>query len=164
VGNLPLFVLLSFATWYGISRMLVGWYNVFHIEQPPARLPAPHRSLAIVTTASPGEPLAIFERTLAAARDVRYPHTTYLLDNTRDPGFGELAREMGAVHLELLDIPGAKAGKINAALKRTSEEIVLVLDPDHIPFPEILDRVLGYFDDERVGFVQVAQTYYNARR
>src|SRR6476620_9383811 len=34
VGNLPLFVLLSFGTWYGISRMLVGWYNVFHIEQP----------------------------------------------------------------------------------------------------------------------------------
>src|SRR5947209_4049049 len=193
VGNLPLFVLLSFATWYGISRMLVGWYNVFHIEQPGA-LPDPEGrtpssagprvnaavaapadegvrhsiedgpSVAIFTTSSPGEPLAMFERTLAAARDVRYPHTTYLLDDTRDPRFAELAREMGAVHLELTGIPGAKAGKINAALKQTSEEIILVLDPDHIPFPEILDRVLGHFDDERVGFVQVAQTYYNAPR
>jgi len=192
VGNLPLFVLLSFATWYGISRMLVGWYNVFHIEQPAlpdpegrtpssagprvnAAVAAPadegvrHSiedgpSVAIFTTSSPGEPLAMFERTLAAARDVRYPHTTYLLDDTRDPRFAELAREMGAVHLELTGIPGAKAGKINAALKQTSEEIILVLDPDHIPFPEILDRVLGHFDDERVGFVQVAQTYYNAPR
>jgi len=170
VGNLPLFVLLSFATWYGISRMLVGWYNVFHIEQPPApperglESPRHTRGVAIFTTSSPGEPLAMFERTLAAARDVRYPHTTYLLDDTRDPRFAEVAKETGAVHLELVGIPGAKAGKINAALRQTSEEIILVLDPDHIPFPEFLDRVLGYFDDEHVGFVQVAQTYYNPAR
>src|ERR1043166_9363064 len=174
IGNLPLFVLLSFATWYGISRMLVGWYNVFHIEQPPgpreppAGLPAPHRSsgrsVAIFITSAPGEPLAMFERTLAAAREVAYPHTTYLFDDTRDPRFAALARDMGAVHLELVGIPGAKAGKINAALQQTTEEIILVLDPDHIPFPEFLDRVLGYFDDDGVGFVQVAQTYYNAPR
>ena len=58
VGNLPLFVLLSFATWYGISRMLVGWYNVFHIEQPgvsPPRSAAPHRTVAIFTTSAPGD-------------------------------------------------------------------------------------------------------------
>src|SRR5436305_14959293 len=59
VGNLPLFVLLSFATWYGISRMLVGWYNVFHIEQPPLperglESPRHTRSVAIFTTSSPG--------------------------------------------------------------------------------------------------------------
>src|SRR5688572_32565284 len=34
VNNIFLFVLLSFATWYGVFRILVGWYNVFHIEQP----------------------------------------------------------------------------------------------------------------------------------
>jgi len=38
-----------------------------------------------------------------------------------------------------------------------------VLDPDHVPFPQFLDRVLGYFDDEEVGFVQVAQAYGNTR-
>jgi cellulose synthase (UDP-forming) len=164
VGNVFLFVLLSVATWYGISRIVIGWYNVFHLEQPPLRDAPPGLSVAIFTTSSPGEPYAMFERTLAAIREVRYPHTTYLLDDTRDPRFAALAREMGAVHLELVGIPGAKAGKINAALARTSEEIILVLDPDHVPFPEFLDRVLGYFDDPRVGFVQVAQTYYNAPR
>jgi cellulose synthase (UDP-forming) len=163
-GNWILFTLLSFATWYGISRIVVGWYNIFHIEQPPVRGASPGRSAAIFITSSPGEPLAMFERTLAAARDVRYPHTTYLLDDTRDPRFGALAAAMGAVHLELVGLPGAKAGKINAALQRTNEELILVLDPDHIPFPEFLDRVIGYFDDPAVGFVQVAQTYYNAPR
>ena len=66
--------------------------------------------------------------------------------------------------LELLDVPGAKAGKINRALAATTEEFVLVLDPDHMPFPEFLDRVMGHFDDDRVGFVQVSQAYYNQRR
>lgn len=162
VNNLALFVLLSFATWYGVFRILVGWYNVFHLDQPePVAAPDGLR-VAIFTTSAPGEPFEMFVRTLAAVREIRYPHTTYLLDDTRDPRFAALAREMGAVHLELLDVPGAKAGKINAALERTSEDLILVLDPDHVPFPGFLDRVLGYFEDDEVGFVQVAQAYGNA--
>ncbi|MFI5180828.1 MAG: glycosyltransferase family 2 protein [Thermoanaerobaculia bacterium] len=162
VQDLVLFALLSLATWYGIFRMMVGWYNAFHIEQPAPR-PAPEGlSVAIFTTSSPGEPYEMFVRTLAAAREIRYPHTTYLLDDTRDPRFAELAAEMGAVHLELVGLPGAKAGKINAALGATKEDFVLVLDPDHVPLPELLDRVLGHFDDPRIGFVQVSQAYYNA--
>jgi cellulose synthase (UDP-forming) len=163
VNNLFLFILLSFATWYGVFRMMVGWYNVFHIEQPEI-VPAPEGlSVAVFTTSAPGEPYEMFVRTLAALRDVRYPHTTYLLDDTRDPRMKTLAEEMGAVHMELLDVPGAKAGKINKALGLTTEEFILVLDPDHEPFPELLDRVLGAFNDEHVGFVQVSQAYGNAR-
>jgi cellulose synthase (UDP-forming) len=157
-----LFVLLSLATWYGVFRVMVGWYNAFHIEQPVPQ-PAPEGlSVAIFTTSSPGEPYPMFVRTLAAVREIQYPHTTYLLDDTRDPRFAGLAREMGAVHLDLVGLPGAKAGKINAAMERTTEEFILVLDPDHIPFPEFLHRVLGYFHDQQVGFVQVSQAYHNA--
>lgn len=163
VNDLALFILLSFATWYGVFRIMVGWYNVFHIEQPGERPPREGLRVAVFTTSAPGEPYEMFARTLAALREVRYPHTTYLLDDTRDPRLRALCEEMGAVHLELLDVPGAKAGKINAALARTDEELILVLDPDHIPFPNLLDRVLGHFDDEEVGFVQVAQAYGNAR-
>lgn len=162
VDHPALFALLSLAVWYGISRILVGWYNYFHIHQPAPRPAAPGRSVAIFTTSSPGEPYTMFVRTLKAAHAIRYPHVTYLLDDTRDTRFKALAETTGAVHMELVGLPGAKAGKINAALKRTREDFVLVLDPDHIPFPEFLDRVLGYFDDPRVGFVQVSQAYYNA--
>ncbi|MBW3533987.1 MAG: glycosyltransferase, partial [Gemmatimonadetes bacterium] len=70
----------------------------------------------------------------------------------------------GAVWLELVGLPGAKAGKINAALARTDEDFILVLDPDHVPFPDFLDRVLGHLHDPEVGFVQVAQAYYNQAR
>ncbi len=163
VNSLTLFILLSFATWYGVFRIMVGWYNIFHIEQPEPIEPHPGLQVAIFTTSTPGEPYEMFERTLRAAREIRYPHTTYLLDDTRDPRMHVLCEETGTVHLELLDLPGAKAGKINAALARTSEEFILVLDPDHVPFPQILDRVLGHFEDAELGFVQVAQAYGNAR-
>ncbi len=158
------FFLLSLAFWYGISRLLVGWFNYLAIRKPVHRPSPPGLLVAIFTTSSPGEPIEMFEKTLAACRRIRYPHVTYLLDDTRDPRFREVAEKHGAVWLELVGLPGAKAGKINKALEMTDEEFILVLDPDHVPFPDFLDRVLGYFDDERTGFVQVCQAYYNQGR
>jgi cellulose synthase (UDP-forming) len=164
IGSPALFVALSLAFWYGVSRIVLGWVN-FGASRRPAHRPAQEgKRVAIFTTSSPGEPLPMFEVTLAACARVRYPHTTYLLDDTRDPRFREVAERYGAVCLELVGLPGAKAGKINRALELTDEEFILVLDPDHIPFPEFLDRVLGHFDDLRVGFVQVSQAYYNQAR
>ena len=164
VGQPVLYVLLSLAFWYAVSRIVLGWVNYAGVAKPPVRAVATDMRVAIFTTSTPGEPIAMFERTLAACRRVRHPHTTYLLDDTRDPRFRELAERHGAVCLELLDVPGAKAGKINRALALTDEPFVLVLDPDHVPFPEFFDQVLGHFTDERVGFVQVSQAYYNQRR
>lgn len=164
VGHPVLYVALSLAFWYGMSRIVLGWINYAAIAAPDHRPAGEGHSVAIFTTSSPGEPLAMFEKTLAACTRIRYPHTTYLLDDTNDPRFRELARRHGAVWLELRGLPGAKAGKINRALTMTNEEFILVLDPDHIPFPEFLDRVLGQFDDPQVGFVQVSQAYYNQRR
>ncbi|HSJ09535.1 MAG TPA: glycosyltransferase family 2 protein, partial [Longimicrobiales bacterium] len=164
VAQPVLFVALSLALWYGIARLVLGWINVSAVASDPPRTAPAGLRVAIFTTSSPGEPLDMFEHTLAACARIRYPHTTYLLDDTRDARFRELAARHGAVHLELVGLPGAKAGKVNAALARTAEEFVLVLDPDHVPFPMFLDRVLGHFDDERVGYVQVAQAYYNQHR
>lgn len=164
VAQPGLFVALSLVFWYGVSRIVVGWVNYAALTHPAHRPASPGRRVAIFTTSSPGEPLAMFERTLDACARVRYPHTTYLLDDTRDPRFREVAERHGAVWLELVGFPGAKAGKINEALKRTDEEFILVLDPDHLPFPEFLDRVLGHLDDARTGFVQVSQAYYNQSR
>src|SRR5688500_5055658 len=122
VGVPLLFGVLSLAFWYGIVRIALGWVNYSAIARP-GHVPAPaDMRVAIFTTSSPGEPLEMFERTLAACAAVRYPHTTYLLDDTRDPRFAELARRCGATPLELIGLPGAKAGKINRALELTSED------------------------------------------
>ena len=164
VANIFLYILLSLIFWWGMIRMVILWISYLQISIPDQK-PAPKGyRVAIFTTSSPGEPLSMFEKTLEACANITYPHTTYLLDDTRNPRFREVAKKYGAVWLELVDYPGAKAGKINEALKKTTEDFILVLDPDHIPFPNFLDKVLGYFEDESVGFVQVSQAYYNQYR
>lgn len=164
IGNVFLFVLLSIIFWYGMLRLILIWIGYLGVSKPEEVSPQPGLRVAIFTTSSPGEPLEMFEKTLAACRNITYPHTTYLLDDTRNPEFKECAERHGAVWLELIGIPGAKAGKINAALKLTNEDFILVMDPDHIPFPNFLDHTLGFFRDEKVGFVQVCQAYYNQYR
>ena len=164
VASVPLFIILSVILWWGMLRMVIIWISYLQIRKPVFR-PAPQgKTVAIYTTSSPGEPLSMFDKTLAACAQIKYPHTTYLLDDTQDARFKEVAERNGAVWMELVGLPGAKAGKINAALKLTDEEYILVLDPDHIPFPNFLDEVLGYLEDESVGYVQVCQAYYNQYR
>jgi len=164
IANIWFFILLSLIFWYGIGRLILIWINYLGISKPEPVEPEKGLSVAIFTTSSPGEPLEMFEKTLAACKEITYPHTTYLLDDTRIPAFRECAERNGAVWLELVGLPGAKAGKINGALKQTHEDFILVLDPDHIPFPNFLDNTLGFFKDEKMGFVQVSQAYYNQYR
>ena len=164
VASLPLFILLSLLIWYGIIRMILIWINYLRIKKPEFIEPEKGLTVAIFTTSSPGEPLNMFDKTLEACANIRYPHKTYLLDDTQDPQFKEVAEKHGAVWMELVGLPGAKAGKVNKALHMIDEDFVLILDPDHIPFPNFLGEVLGYFKDDQVGFVQVSQAYYNQYR
>lgn len=164
IGTLWLYMLLSLAFWYSIFRLVLIWINYLRIKKAPKTTPKRNHTVAIFTTSSPGEPLEMFEKTLAACAKIAYPHTTYLLDDTQKPEFKACAERHGAVWLELVGLPGAKAGKINKALELTNEEFILVLDPDHVPFPEFFEHTLGYFDDPQIGFVQVSQAYYNQYR
>ncbi len=165
VGNPVLFFLLSLAFWWGMLRLVLVWLGLLRIRKAePPPLPPDNLRVAIFTTSSPGEPPEMFEKTLAACARISYPHTTYLLDDTRNPVMREIAERNGAVWMEIVGYPGAKAGKINEALKRTTEDFILILDPDHLPFPQFLHHTLGYFQDEKTGFVQVSQGYYNQYR
>ncbi|WP_051605702.1 glycosyltransferase family 2 protein [Polaribacter sp. Hel_I_88] len=165
ISNLFLFVILSLFFLYGIIRVALIWINYLRIQKPK-EVPVPEKNLsvAVFTTSAPGEPLSMFENTFKALKNLNYPHTTYLLDSTEDIAFKELAEEHDVVWLNLANLPGAKAGKINETLKRTKEEFILILDPDHIVLPNFLDQTLGFFQDEKVGFVQVSQGYYNMYR
>ena len=73
----------------------------------------------------------------------------------------ELARVAGAEYLTRPDNSHAKAGNINAALPRTEGELVLMLDADHVPMPDALDAMVGYFDDEQVALVQSPHDFFN---
>src|SRR5260221_6438177 len=107
------------------------------------------------------EPAEVVAATLAGCRALTYPHTTYLLDDGRRPEMEGLAKLAGARYLTRPDNSHAKAGNINAALPRTDGELVLMLDADHVPMPDALDAMVGYFDDERMGLVQPPHAFLN---
>jgi len=159
--HLIFFIPLTFAVFWLLYEAAVYWFYQLNLKVPEYRPAREGLSVDVFTTAAQGEPTEIFERCLPALAAITYPHTTYLLDGSGNPDLKVLAERLGARHVDCSNIGGAKAGKINHALKQTSGDYVLVIDPDHIAQPHFLDRVLGHFDNDRVGFVQVVQAYYN---
>lgn len=161
IGYRPLYYLLMFSMVYLCFRIVYEWYHYFSIskpEEPPLRR---EYKVDILTTFCPGEPYAMIEETLEAIQKITYPHTTYLCDEANDPHLIEVCRRLGVIHVTRSNRENAKAGNINNALKQAQGEICLILDPDHVPAPDILDRLLPYFQDDKVGFVQAVQAYYN---
>jgi len=120
---------------------------------------AGHSADIFVTTYD--EPVQIVEATLAGCAAVRYPHETYLLDDGRRPEMAVLARRWGARWITRPDNDHAKAGNINHALDETAGDLIFCLDADHVPLPDALDAIVGYFDDDAVGLVQSPHDFYN---
>ena len=107
------------------------------------------------------EPIAVVEATLTGCRAIRVPHRTYLLDDGDRPEMAALASSLDAEHITRRDHEHAKAGNINHALGVTGGELILVLDADHVPRPDILDATVGYFRDGDVALVQTPHDFSN---
>lgn len=116
-----------------------------------------------------GEPVEVVRATVQAAMSMDYPgrFAVHLLNDGLVAGkenwrqIEELAEELGARCLTRVTPGGAKAGNINHALSVTASPFFVVFDADHVPHPDFLTEVMGYFVDERMGFVQTPQFYVN---
>jgi cellulose synthase/poly-beta-1,6-N-acetylglucosamine synthase-like glycosyltransferase len=113
----------------------------------------------MITTFNEGPEILVSAIHHAVAMD--YPHKTYVLDDGRRPEIEKLAREMGAEYLTREDNKHAKAGNMNAALKKTRGDLVVNFDADGVPRRDFLLKTLGYFEDPQVALVQTPQTFYN---
>lgn len=107
------------------------------------------------------EPLHILRKTLLACNDMKYPHRTIVLDDSDRPEVKALCEELACEYLARGTNEHAKAGNLNFGLQHSKGEFVAVLDADHVPLPHFIDRLIGYFRDEKVGFVQAPQEFYN---
>jgi len=145
---------------YGIYALaILTWFSW---SRPPAVRPATTPGRAVdVYVCTYDEPAEVVMATLAGCGALTYPHTTYLLDDGRRAEMEELAALAGARYLTRADNSHAKAGNVNAALPRTEGDLVLVLDADHVPMPDALDALVGYFDDERMAVVQTPHDFFN---
>ncbi len=88
-------------------------------------------------------------------------------NNTKDPNLwkpveahcAKLGEKFRFFHVD--PIKGAKAGALNFALRHTHEdvEIIGVVDADYQVDPDFLERLVGYFEDPKMGFVQTPHDY-----
>ncbi|WP_138417132.1 glycosyltransferase [Sinomonas gamaensis] len=164
------------AWWIAIPLVLAETYSFIDVtlfsltvwrmsqrEDPPQAPPGLNVDVFITTY---NEEPELVLATARAALAIHYPHRTWVLDDGARPEMREAVERLGAGYLsrgaEWVDKPRhAKAGNLNNALHETTGEFILILDADQVPYPEILDRTLGYFNDRKVAFVQTPQYFGN---
>ena len=157
----PVFSLvLVVAETFGLLSSAFFLFTAWRLEsrEPP---PAPAGLAVDVFITCYDEPLQLLRRTAIGARAIRYPHQTYLLDDGKRDEVQAMCAELGVGYIRREGNEHAKAGNLNHAFTVTSGQYVLQLDADHVPLPNILDRLLGYFNDPKVAFVQSPQDFYN---
>jgi cellulose synthase (UDP-forming) len=151
---------------YSLGESVLYALTMSNARRRPAPPPAlPGRTVDVFITTY-NEPLELVLRTALAARDMTYPHRTWILDDGNRPEFAAAAREAGVGYITRgPEWDGrqrfAKAGNVNNALSRTTGGFVAIFDADQVPEPRFLDRVLGYFDADEVAFVQTPQRFWN---
>ncbi|TPW70174.1 glycosyltransferase [Schumannella sp. 10F1B-5-1] len=163
--GVPLVIAETYSLGESVLYALTMW-NAKRRPSAPAALPGRTVDVFITTY---NEPLELVLNTAIHARDLTYPHETWILDDGDRPEFRRAAEEIGVGYITRgPEWHGrqrfAKAGNINNALYSTAGEFIAILDADQVPETRFLDRVLGYFDDEAVAFVQTPQSFWNVDR
>lgn len=117
-----------------------------------------------VMIATYNEPLDVLEKTIAGALALDWPRarlSIHVLDDGRRDWLATYCQERGINHLTRPDNLHAKAGNLNAAFKRTKAPFILVLDADFVPQRKMLMRAIGFFEDPKIGIVQMPHYFFN---
>ncbi|MEU3604870.1 cellulose synthase catalytic subunit [Streptomyces sp. NPDC035033] len=161
--------------------MLVNVSSIAHAtmvaRDPVPVYPEKGTRVAFLTTYVPGkEPLAMVRATLEAAVRLRHDGIlhVWLLDEGDSDEAKALCAELGVRHFTRAGVPEwnrakgphkakTKHGNYNAWLARHGDayDYFASVDTDHVPLPNFLERMLGYFRDPDVAFVVGPQVYGN---
>jgi cellulose synthase (UDP-forming) len=160
-GYAPLYWMLIIAFVFTCMKIVHEWCHYFYITVPETPPLTRSYTVDIFTTFCAGEPYEMMVETLTAIQAITYPHQTYLCDEANDPFLHQVCIDMGVHHITRTDKRDAKAGNINNALRQSTGELCVVLDPDHVPFPDFLDPIISHFNDPKIGYVQIVQAYKN---
>ncbi len=153
-------LLFYIAELHGLVEFFLFSFDVWEPQHPQDKS-APKGLTVDVFICTYNEESQLLRKTIMGAEAIDYRHTTYVLDDGRRDEIKELAESFGVKYITRSDNLHAKAGNINNALKHSNGDFIAILDADHVPLPDFLDKMLGYFDDPKVGFVQSPQTFYN---
>ena len=145
---------------YGCGMMFLYFFQIWDLRDPAPVPPLEGRTVDVMIPTYNEDP-DLLRGTITAALAMSYPHRTLVLDDGDRQEVRELCAELGAEWVRRDSNLHAKAGNINHAMERTDGEFVIILDADHVSESHFIDRVLGYFADEKLAFVQTPHAFYN---
>lgn len=177
---------LYFAEAYAFVIFTLGIFvNFYPLRRPNLRLmPGDVVPTVDIYIPSYNETADLLEVTIRCCLAVRYPagkKRIYLLDDggtdqkRNDPNpqkrkeaiarhheLRALCDRLGCGYLTREKNNHAKAGNINAAFEKTDGELLLILDADHVPTSDLLERTVPWFTrDEKVFLVQTPHFMIN---
>jgi len=133
----------------------------------PKLLAQPRLPKVDVLICTYNEDESILERTIIGTLAMNYANfRVWVCDDGRRPWLQSLCERHGVGYLTRSNNAHAKAGNINAALKKLAAldekpDFISILDADFVPLPEFLMRGLALALDPKVGVVQTPQHFFN---
>ena len=163
--GIPDFLFLAAET---LSFLLLGLMavDVWHLRGHRPEGLSPDRQWPVdVFIPCCGEPLEVIRTTLLAVQRIAYqPMEVYVLDDGASRQVARLAESLGFHYLSrpeaCLTLQDCKSGNLNFGLQHSQGELILVLDADQVPAPEILQKLVGFFNQDRVAYVQSRQAFF----
>lgn len=166
------FTVLVGLSLYGLHRYVIVWLFLKNRH----RMPKPKEQfteLPRVTVQLPiFNELYVVERLLKSVAALDYPRhllQVQVLDDSTDETTELAAKNVAALKATGLDIElihrtdrtGFKAGALENGMLTCTGEFILILDADFVPTPDMLQKTIHYFTDEKIGMIQTRWGHLN---
>ena len=166
-------ILLYVAELYAIATLMLAYFQTLKVRDRKlvdlALTPQDQWPTVDIYIPTYNEDVEIVRKTVLAALATDYPidkKHVYVLDDGRKllerrELLQQMCDELGCLMLTRDNNDHAKAGNINTAFTRTTGDLVMILDCDHIPVRHFLQHTVGFFQNPKVALVQTPHWFYN---
>jgi cellulose synthase/poly-beta-1,6-N-acetylglucosamine synthase-like glycosyltransferase len=157
---------------YGAHRMRILWLYWKHRKEEPVAK-AKFTELPLVTVQLPMyNEVHVVARLLKAVSDLEYPKEKLqiqILDDSTDDTRAVCEESAETLRAEGFDVEyrhrmdrtGFKAGALEEATATAKGDFLMIFDADFLPQPDVLQKMIHHFTDERVGMVQARWGHLN---
>lgn len=158
-------VLIYSAEALAFFAMVIGYFQVWgqsdHKSVSISRFTPDQLPSVDIMVCTYGEPISVLYRSLVGCNGIDYPKkNVFLCDDGNRPEMRELAERLKVRYISREQNTHAKAGNLNNAMKHSQADLILVFDADHVPCKNFLQETVGFFMDDRLGFVQTPQHFF----
>ncbi|GAA4590339.1 cellulose synthase/poly-beta-1,6-N-acetylglucosamine synthase-like glycosyltransferase [Actinoplanes octamycinicus] len=180
IANLAVIVFIAVVELLRLVNVISLSLASIAARDPIPVVPDPGVRVAFLTTIVPSkEPIAVVADTLRAATRIRHDGVfdIWLLDEGDDPAVKAVCAELGVRHFTRRGVEryNQEAGAFRAKTKHGNYnawidahgaryDVLLSVDPDHVPLANFAERILGYFRDPDVAYAVGPQCYKNSEQ